>query len=271
MNNVHTNIEVITPEKAKIDIERAQGKNFRPLNQDLVKKYAREIRSGRWQLNGESVKYDSQNVLIDGQHRLSACVLANESITTAVVRGVESDINIDSGKKRTISNYLRHRGEKNSTSLAAALKLQYRHENGTLQSFRNAGSQSVTPQEIQETLRRHPEIRKAVLWANRYKMVSTASLGFVLYQAMRRNIKIASEFIEDLCRQVNLRENDATKVLHDRLLRIRMEKQKRVDNRLILAILIKAWNAYHDGRGITSQQLSLRESGRNSESFPEFV
>ena len=271
MHNLSSKIEVITPERAKKDLEKAHGSNFIKLNIDHVNKYAREMRGGRWHPNGEAIKYNQQGILIDGQHRLSAAVKANQPFETVVVYGVESDINLDSGKKRTIADYLRHRGEKNAPTLAAALRLQYRYDQGTLESFRNAGKEAVTPQEINETLRRHPEIRKAVQWATRYKLVSTSSLVFVLYQAMRRDLKLASEFIEDLCRQINLGENDAARVLHERLLRIRLDKQKRVDNRLILAILIKGWNAYYEGRGINAQQLSLRESGRNSESFPKFL
>ena len=51
----------------------------RPLSQNTVYRYADAILSGEWKLNGDTIRFDSNGTLIDGQHRLHACVKAGKS------------------------------------------------------------------------------------------------------------------------------------------------------------------------------------------------
>ena len=71
-------VETITPKLAEKWMEA--NKNNRPLRRSLVGRYAGAIRRGQWELNGESIKFDEDGVLFDGQHRLAAVVEANKPI-----------------------------------------------------------------------------------------------------------------------------------------------------------------------------------------------
>ena len=100
--------ETITPEVAKQYLEHNTGN--RRLNRSSVESLAREIREGRWQLTHQGIAFDENGVLIDGQHRLSAVVLANTSVEMMVARGIKPSENnifaIDNGKKRTVRDML---------------------------------------------------------------------------------------------------------------------------------------------------------------------
>lgn len=98
-------IEDISPETAKKYLEQ----NFvnRSISEARVTSYARDMKNNNWQLNGESIKFNTKGQLIDGQHRLCAVVRSGEIIPICVVRGLDVTINeVDRGKSRTTRDTL---------------------------------------------------------------------------------------------------------------------------------------------------------------------
>lgn len=78
----------VTPTMAAEWLARCNTKNRR-VNKIHVQKLANEMKSGRWTVNGETIAFDEDMVLIDGQHRLNAIVQSGVTIETIVVYGVE--------------------------------------------------------------------------------------------------------------------------------------------------------------------------------------
>lgn len=91
--------ELITPEMAEQYLTKNTN-NFRKLNFNKVKLYASDMRNGRWEYNGDPIRFNNEGILIDGQHRLNAIVMSHTSVKCVVERGVESNI-IDIGFIRT--------------------------------------------------------------------------------------------------------------------------------------------------------------------------
>ena len=123
---ITTTIETITPETATLYLQ-SNPKN-RALNSRAVATIAQDIATDRFILNGESIKFDQENNLLDGQHRLHGCVKANTPIETLVVRGLPrfSRQTVDVGTKRTLADIIRMDfGLKDSTGVAAATKATY--------------------------------------------------------------------------------------------------------------------------------------------------
>ncbi|HOD81757.1 MAG: hypothetical protein BWX88_03432 [Planctomycetes bacterium ADurb.Bin126] len=56
----------------------------RPLNQGHVERLAREITAGRWRLTHQGIAFSPGGVLLDGQHRLWAIVMADVPVTIRV-------------------------------------------------------------------------------------------------------------------------------------------------------------------------------------------
>ena len=67
----------ITPEYAKELLD--YNKKNRSLSKATVDRYAEDMRKDNWQQNGEAIKIDWDGNLIDGQHRLAACVKSGVS------------------------------------------------------------------------------------------------------------------------------------------------------------------------------------------------
>lgn len=113
-------VETITPELAAKYLKL--NNINRPLNKQTVAFYAKEMTNGEWKLNGEAICFQG-DVLVNGQHRLQACIQSNTPFRTAVIRGVEENslITYDSGKLRTNADVLSLKGIKYSTTVASSI------------------------------------------------------------------------------------------------------------------------------------------------------
>lgn len=109
-------LEEITPEKAAQMIQKQR--NIRKLKAHVVERYTQAMEKG-WKINGETIKFDLDGYLIDGQHRLQACVRSALAIETFVVRGLENCDGADSGVKRTAADVMGGQGKKHAETLAA--------------------------------------------------------------------------------------------------------------------------------------------------------
>ena len=91
-------IETITPEKASGYLKK--NKNNRAVSAPLVSRMAREMREGLWAENGETIVFNGDGRLLDGQHRLMAVVESGETIRSLVVTRVPATAfqTIDTGK-----------------------------------------------------------------------------------------------------------------------------------------------------------------------------
>jgi len=133
-------IEQITPEIAK-DYLKANIEN-RKVRRDIVSSLAEKMSSGKWSENGESIIFDKNGVLKDGQHRLHAVIKAKHSYQAVIVSGVETDVmeTIDIGKNRTLGDILYLNGYTSVNLLASTAKAiiiyNRRQQKGTQSSKR---------------------------------------------------------------------------------------------------------------------------------------
>ena len=145
----YTIIVAVTPEIA----ERWLKKNIlnRATRRQVENKYARDMAAGNWQLNGESIKWSSDQTLLDGQHRLRAIVKAGVTVRTFVTFNLPPQAQqvMDSGAKRTSSDVLGLSGFKYSALLAAITKL---HLAVTAQGYQGLDNFSPTTTEITDAV-----------------------------------------------------------------------------------------------------------------------
>jgi hypothetical protein len=121
--------ETITPEVAKRYLSRNTAN--RPLCKIRVEFYANQIKNGTWDgLNGDTIVFDENGMLTDGQHRLHAVIKSGIPLTTIVVRGTScnSFVTLDQGTKRSGSNILSIAGFKYAPTIASALRYMHAYE-----------------------------------------------------------------------------------------------------------------------------------------------
>lgn len=116
-------VEEIGPTLAAAYLEK--NTHNRPLRQSHVAALSAAIRRGEWVLTHESIAFDVDDRLIDGQHRLRAIVDSGVACRLKVSRGCDRDsfMVIGSGRPRAASDALSLDGEKNGRSIAAIVRV----------------------------------------------------------------------------------------------------------------------------------------------------
>ena len=132
----------------------------RSISPDRVKAYARDMTSGFWVYNGETIKRTADGVIIDGQHRLEAIVLSGVAVEVEVIEDLLLDVQatIDMGRGRSVSDTLGLKGEQYTRNLAAVSKRIWQWEQGNVRFGNNP---APTPSEIQATLIKYPSLRRS--------------------------------------------------------------------------------------------------------------
>ena len=126
---------IVTPDMAIKWLDSDNDKN-RTLREDYVRRLAADMIAGKWRgRNGESIGFDTNGRLVDGQHRLWACVQADTPFETLLVTGLDpEDYNTKGiGRPKNFSDFLGPvHGEKNVNLLAAAVRLVHIWTSGNL-------------------------------------------------------------------------------------------------------------------------------------------
>lgn len=114
----------ITPSVASDVLEVCNTRN-RAIKKPQLAKITGSIKNGFWDHNGETICFSNHGVLIDGQHRLLACVNANKPIVSTISFGISSERAFEThgqAVQRSAAQVLAMHGFKNSKSLASSIK-----------------------------------------------------------------------------------------------------------------------------------------------------
>ncbi len=256
--------EVINPDVACVYLERNIGN--RSIRQDHVARLARDMTTGNWKLNGESISFDREGNLVNGQHRLWACIMAKVNFETLVVRGVEAEAytTIDIGRPKSMGDFLQRGHVKNANVVASIVRIVLYHERGQLSMQKN-GNLTPTIAEIEDGLLRHPGVVESAAWAStEVKHIMRPSLsGFMHYLMSNRYPDTWKVFAAQLVHGVGLTMDDSVFHLRRHLLRQRGRRDLKLDPMYAMALTIKAFNALLEGRSV--QVLSWKPN----EKFPE--
>jgi hypothetical protein len=247
--------------------ENDEAKNRR-CKPNVVDRYARDMQAGKWDLNAETIKIGKDGRIIDGQHRLRACVKSDCSFRTLVAENVSDEAykTVDIGTTRTMADGLYISGHKHAAVLAGALSLMWRWERGDGKAF-DAIGQSPTKQEQYEVLQRHTEL---VEFLNRAKQLSdlmSASLATVLWYLFNaKDETLAAAFFEALRTGQHMSPNDPVYVLRERLIKDRgLRPRPSVYEHAEL--IIRAWTATRRGEKLAKLQRPRTDAGRPSKNF----
>jgi hypothetical protein len=246
----------------------ALNESNRKLRQLSYERYAVDMAAKAWLLNGSSIVFDWNGKLKDGQHRLMACVLANESFVTVVVRNVDPDsaVGLDVGVRRVLKDILHWKGEKDTHNLAAVMTMSWRwqhDENFVLQR------RFPTHQQSLDWLDHNPAVREAVRRAEgvrRSIKAPTSAVGSFIHQICQISgeQEDAAVFLGQLQDGIALNEGDPVLALRSWM--INQQMYHKPHPTFHLAIMIKAWNAWVTGASV--KVLMWKRGGAQRESFP---
>ena len=264
---VKTSIERITPEKAE-EMLAANVRNRRPKKTTVAK----AIQRGEWVLNGETIVFSSDGVLIDGQNRLMAIAASGTPCDVVVVRGVErsAQLTIDVGAKRRLSDYLEMDGYKAARNVAAigtALLMADKH--GIDSHYVTKNNYTFTINELYDFTTSAYETRIAPILnqttgvARLYKL--RVALFAPLFDVFRRiDYDSFDEFASQM-KCVTVQCQPVQKLSHLLMLN-RDDRKGSLATRTIAAYTVKVWNAYMQGEELPFLRFIL--GGAHPEAFP---
>ena len=128
-NQSQVKLITITPAMAEKMLEKNIAN--RKVNQANVNRIAADMTTGNYKVNGETIKISSAGEIIDGQHRLLACVKSGMSFDTYIVYNVEREAvgTIDMGKGRSVADSLNVMGCNIKSSIIPAMNFYFNRGN----------------------------------------------------------------------------------------------------------------------------------------------
>jgi hypothetical protein len=243
-------IEIITPEKAAKWLATSKGN--RRAKSAKIFQYRSDIAGHSWDVNGQTIVFDSDTALIDGHNRLTACVESGTAFASWVIRGVEfeSRVSIDTGAPRKFSDVLTLNGEKSTNALAAAARFAWRYFNrkadGSLATSNPSGHQQ------QIVLDNHPLLRESVLPVNTAalrRLLRPSVAIFSHYMFGRVDEVLRDAFFSDLESGTSLPDGSPALALRENLIRNRTGRAA-THTDVVAALIVKAWNAEREGRKV---------------------
>lgn len=260
-------VETITPDIAREMLEK--NINNRNLRKARVQQYAVDMAEGRWQVTGEAIKFNG-SALIDGQHRLAACVKAEASFRTLVVRQLPEGVNdvLDQGMPRSIADVLHWHGGKSGTQVAAAARALLVLKSGHPPV---AGSQvsgyGITRQVITDfALANHERLSEMINFSRRndFGANHTAVAVFLFLVGDLLDDETPEEFIATTASGAQLNEGDPRLALRNWMVKSGGALRRSTTLPDHLAVVIRAWGAYVEGR-----KVKMIRSWIRSQPFPE--
>jgi len=180
-SGVSVSIVRITPAMAAEML--ARNTHNRPINKAHVKHFVEIMHRGEMVMNGETIILDTDDVVLNGQHRLTACVQSGIPFDSLVVRGIDLEAfkTIDGGKKRSVADALSMQGESHANNLAAAVQAFVAFiDFGGVIRVSTSSATKVTPQMVEHILQSHPGIRASMLAMRKSKLYDN-QYGYLLH------------------------------------------------------------------------------------------
>lgn len=244
--DLHVSLEYITPDAAE-ELLRANTHN-RNIVSSVVDKYARDMQQGYWAINGQTIKVSKSGRLLDGQHRCMASMRSRQGFYSIIVRGLPDDVfdTLDAGPVRSLGEVLTRRGEKNATTLAAALQKIWAYNQRSPQIRTVRGSYS----ELLRLLEENPEIRECVNHSiAKVRGILPGAIGTASHYLGARffDRDAADTFVEKLFEGTELKRYDPVFLLREKMMRDRKDNKTGIAETEKWALTIKAMNAYFEG------------------------
>ena len=236
----------------------------RPLSSTVTLRYAREMRTGLWQNNGDSVRFSDHGVLLDGQHRLAAIVETGMTFDMWIGRGflLSTQLTMDQQKKRTAGDGLHIEGYASGNKLAACVRMVYRWDTGERSIYGFGGNANhLSLGEVLLILQKDQDpYQRAVLHVPRFAPGRVVSTLDILTQ--RVDPERSAVFMTGLMYGADLSSDSPILTLRNYCERLTAPRGQAPSAGIFLNAGVRAWNAYIHNR-------SLRVIAYKGDTIPE--
>ena len=245
-----TEVLLVNPEMAKNFLSKNIINN-RSLRKNKVNEYLSLMKKGLWVNNHPNpLVFTPDGQLIDGQHRLNALIKANVNIFFKIdVQDKSVMYTIDSGAKRSPGDACKIAGIKNSTLVAAILKIEDAyHFNGNF-SHRRDGNAISNIEIVDKYFKNQDFYDNIVQLTNRFygrgRLLAPTFFGGYLAVLLNEDSFIV-DFFEQLTTGLDIKNNNIY-LLRQRLIN-EISSTKKTPTSIIHALIIKCYNYTIQGK-----------------------
>ncbi|NBR35858.1 MAG: hypothetical protein EBT80_00455 [Chitinophagales bacterium] len=250
--------------------------NNRRVKKERVALYASSMTRGQWSYTGDSIRIakgdNGEDILIDGQHRLLACVQSGVSFETHVISGLPASVFsvIDRGVTRTNGDILKVAGFSNSTFIGSMVRPVIACDAG-FNPLQHGTMVLVTGDDIVSFCTEHEDL---VEWAKNLGNKAKYSIGglnsawgmFAIFASRVRGRKLIEQFIDETGAGVGLSEGDPRLAIRSFMLKTGTSMGPNVRNFREAGTIMRIFNAYVEGRKVKV----VRQWGlRTDDEFPK--
>lgn len=210
-------------------------------------KLARDMKSDSWQMTGDAIRFDVNGNLLDGQHRLQACIDSDAPFQSFVIYGLppESQDVMDTVRPRTAADMLSMHGFHGTSILTGMCRYIAEIKTGVTMD-----SVKLSNAEILHMVALRPKLSVSI--GHVWKLppgIPRPALGLVHYIAseMLGNAGDADEFINVFKTGVPAYPNDPAHTLRERFIRSKSDTRQAIKRSENLRACAHAWNAFSKG------------------------
>lgn len=250
-------VVTISPGLAKVMLDLNDGnRTLRPVK---VRHFARDMKLGRWPVNGQSIIISDTGELNDGQHRLNAIIEANVSVPTFVAFGParETRTTVDQGTAKTAGDYLQMNGQHYGNVLAAVARyvLAYEESDGqNLSAAKHFTNADLTNRALADKGIAHSvEATAPFVHAARPLKMAHSVMAFAHY-AFDED-PAALDFIKAVATGENIKNGQPAFVLRSKLLAQKVGDTYPRDH--IVELLFRAWSFEQRGMRVKPSGLAV--------------
>jgi len=247
---LYATVATVRPQTAEQWLDELQRRNRR-VSGSVVTRYARTMAAGDWRVNGEAIVFSDKGMLMNGQHRLSACVASREPLKVLIVVGVpdtdEMMATYDGGLVRTGGQVLGLASYHNPNVLSAMADVVYKYEQNLPLTAR------VDSVARLHTVEHHPDMSQ---YTGIKQQVTRAFGNFpgslyagLHYLFSRVDKKKADEFTNQFLTGYGLKRGQPVAALRTAAIRS-SQGRGRMAHTLWYQLVIKAWNTEWKGEQI---------------------
>jgi hypothetical protein len=258
-------IMLITPELAEQYLKKNTGN--RPVKKENIRFMEAQLIAGAWKVAPDAIGFDWNDRLINGQHRLMACIETGIPFQANVMFGLDPDTyNItDTGIKRSLGDALGAIGVKNPMLKAAICKFVIEYKKGKSINVNSNSSNKLklTNQYGRDFYEKNDKKVEAAATIGQYvysgnHIFSASTIGGFAYIFSEIDEEDCKLFFEMFRLGEGLKKGYPVLTLRTVLLNDLSAKQK-FPARTKYAMMIYAWNAYRTGKSLSRFTVSDKE------------
>lgn len=251
--------EMIGPEEAA-DILATRNKRNRALSPKTVNEYARQMKAGEFPFIADPVRFDRNDNLIDGQHRLAAVVGSGQPQMFVIVRNLDPDTQkyMDAGRKRTATDQLRIEGMPSPSVAASIGRFAMHWQAGDLPGFNTKFSTAEVVDFVESNLDRIEAASAHARGLYRATRSSQAISGASYFMAREvADADAVDEFFNLLVSGAGLDTGSPILLLRNKLIYMSSgnNRSKKAERPELAYFYVRAWNGWRRNEELTKLQL----------------